>query len=52
MLPNCSTGRERSILVEQLVGAEVVIVTRIAPQDPAQVRLADDDAVIEALAAN
>ncbi len=32
--------------------AEVVIVTRVAPENPAEVRLADDDAVVKALPAH
>ena len=39
-----------SFLPKRPVSAVVIIITRLAPQDPAEMRLADDDIVIAALA--
>ena len=53
MISNLLNGaRARRILVQRPMGSDFVVITPIASQDPAQVRVAQDDNVVHTLAAD
>ena len=47
-----NSARQRRILIQRSVGSGTVVILGIGPQDPAQMRFAENDQMIDALAAD